>query len=509
MMASELKQELSKLATPQDANIQLATQVQNQLTQATTQATNSKLVPRLLAAQMHTAEQLFNTEALQPMRDLLQSMRNAGDPQKPTPSTAAMADSAQRIQQQLESMRARLDALARAQQNMKNDPSAALAQLRMDLMAQNAQLTAQELGELRDFLDRLTGQMKMLEGRENELARHTKQAMPVVLPEIDKEQGQIESDAEKLLAQTDQILQTENMRDMKRLPRLPNDTAAKSAAEREERSHHAPRDDQPRHSPDSGPPEFSSAEMKSAKASQRKHGLRTEEDEEMFTPPGVKQKNGPRATKTARSNGMESDDQTTSARQRAEASRAQPPMAEPRQSSHADSVRDQLARRQERTAQQLQEGQEKLQPPRDRIAQLLERLREAFGPENDEAIQQLAKVIESMDMQHAMQLAQAARRARQQAERATGQLSQQPQATPQAQGTAIELNTAMRAGIASEFEANDLGLAAQAVLLRLQPRVREELLKGMREEGPEAYRKFIEEYFNRLTKIKTPSVQGN
>jgi len=32
--------------------------------------------------------------------------------------------------------------------------------------------------------------------------------------------------------------------------------------------------------------------------------------------------------------------------------------------------------------------------------------------------------------------------------------------------------------------------------------MQQELLQSMREEGPEGYRKFIKEYFNRLTKEK-------
>jgi len=36
----------------------------------------------------------------------------------------------------------------------------------------------------------------------------------------------------------------------------------------------------------------------------------------------------------------------------------------------------------------------------------------------------------------------------------------------------------------------------------MPPRVREELLQGMKEEGPEGYRKFIQEYFKKLTEVK-------
>ena len=51
-----------------------------------------------------------------------------------------------------------------------------------------------------------------------------------------------------------------------------------------------------------------------------------------------------------------------------------------------------------------------------------------------------------------------------------------------------------------EFE--DLDLNARTVIMKMQPRVREELLQGLREEGPEGYRRFIRDYFRRLTKVK-------
>jgi hypothetical protein len=46
--------------------------------------------------------------------------------------------------------------------------------------------------------------------------------------------------------------------------------------------------------------------------------------------------------------------------------------------------------------------------------------------------------------------------------------------------------------------------ATRSMLLKMQPRVREELLQGMREEGPEGYRQFIREYFQRLTEVHNP-----
>ena len=52
-------------------------------------------------------------------------------------------------------------------------------------------------------------------------------------------------------------------------------------------------------------------------------------------------------------------------------------------------------------------------------------------------------------------------------------------------------------------ELGDFDLKARTMIMKMQPREREELLLGLREEGPEGYRKFISDYFHRLTKVQT------
>jgi hypothetical protein len=47
-----------------------------------------------------------------------------------------------------------------------------------------------------------------------------------------------------------------------------------------------------------------------------------------------------------------------------------------------------------------------------------------------------------------------------------------------------------------------LDLTTRTVILKMPPKVREELLQGLREEGPEGYRAFIRDYFQRLAKVK-------
>lgn len=496
---ADLRQELAKLATQEEANAQLGQQIQGELTQAANQMANSKLVPEELAAQMRAAEQMFQNSALQPMRDLVQAMKQAADPKQQKPDVNALAESSERLEHQLESMKSRLEALANAQKNMKNDPAEAIAQLREDLMNENAELTAQELAQLRDFLDRLMGQMKMLEGRENELARQTKDAKPVLLPEIEQEQMKIETDAEKLLAQSDRLMEAESVRDMNRRRRMPNFPDAPYMHEGEEMI--VPPSDED--TPEPGSPEMKGAKVAADKKDESKMEA---EDENLFMPPtGVRQKIDPRFAKKARPVPKKPD-----ASAKADSQKNQPqnqPQGQQKNQGQpqANDPQGRLAQRQQQTAQQLNAAQQQLQPRRDQLAQLMQELQQALGLESEEAAQELAQLMQSMDMQQALQLAQAMRRSQSQPQSAQ-QPGQQPQQSQPAQTLAQSLGstqlTGMRVGIVGEFEANDIDLPAQTVILKMQPRLREELLRGMREEGPEAYRKFIQDYFNRLTKVR-------
>jgi hypothetical protein len=49
---------------------------------------------------------------------------------------------------------------------------------------------------------------------------------------------------------------------------------------------------------------------------------------------------------------------------------------------------------------------------------------------------------------------------------------------------------------------DDLPVGARVVIMKMQPKEREELLQGLREEGPEGYRHFIKDYFRRLTEVQ-------
>ena len=58
-------------------------------------------------------------------------------------------------------------------------------------------------------------------------------------------------------------------------------------------------------------------------------------------------------------------------------------------------------------------------------------------------------------------------------------------------------------------ELADLDPATRTLILKMQPQMREELLQGLREEGPEGYRAFIRDYFKRLTQVKGRTALGS
>jgi hypothetical protein len=54
----------------------------------------------------------------------------------------------------------------------------------------------------------------------------------------------------------------------------------------------------------------------------------------------------------------------------------------------------------------------------------------------------------------------------------------------------------------TEADLSKLDLPTRAMILRMKPKEREELLQKMIDKGPEGYDKHIEEYYKRLSRIK-------
>ena len=68
--------------------------------------------------------------------------------------------------------------------------------------------------------------------------------------------------------------------------------------------------------------------------------------------------------------------------------------------------------------------------------------------------------------------------------------------------TAIYKNNLLAYSKRAEIKLADTALDQKTVILKMQPKMREQLLQGLKKVGPKGYRKFIRDYFRRLTKVK-------
>lgn len=114
------------------------------------------------------------------------------------------------------------------------------------------------------------------------------------------------------------------------------------------------------------------------------------------------------------------------------------------------------------------------------------------GPNGKSPADQLMDMLRSEAMKNAMQMAQRARQASQ-GQPQPGQPTQPPT------GMTVESLTGNSVGGAGMLD--ELDARTRATILQLPPRVREELLQGMKSQGPEGYQKFIQDYFRRLSAV--------
>ena len=79
--------------------------------------------------------------------------------------------------------------------------------------------------------------------------------------------------------------------------------------------------------------------------------------------------------------------------------------------------------------------------------------------------------------------------------------TESPQSPKPSQSEAVQSGGSPPVGAA---DLSKLRPAAREAVMKLPPRVREELLQGLREQGPEGYGLFVEDYFKRVMETKTP-----
>jgi hypothetical protein len=477
----ELQKELAQLAQKEQQNVQLGQQVAADLARAAEQMANLKMMPQPLTQQMQALQQIFQQRAVPSLQNLQGQMSKGADPKQPPADLKGLQHASDRLQRELEAMQARLNALTAARAGMRKDLNEALEQLRREMQRQDSGLTARELEELRDFIARMREQMKGLEGKQEQLEQQTEQASDRDLPNVEKKQADLDKQLENLLAQARNLLKSENTRRMKRRPNFPDEPYTPDQGEEMVR---------PKEEDTEEPAATKETGEKGDQAKAGKKDDQKDNEEPTYAPAlgGPRPKIDPRYAKKMRPVNKK-------------------PKGEP---DDPNGRRDELEGRQEQNLRNLDQAEKSLASDQQSLEQMLRQLNQAARPNGGqqgqgedmdaEMARQLAEMMRSPAMQQAMaMLARMRQGAAQAGNPQSGQRSPNP-----SQASRGNMQGAPNPNAPVEGELAKLDPAARSLLLKMPPRVREELLQGMREEGPEGYRKFIEDYFRRLTEVKSP-----
>ncbi|HEV7224674.1 MAG TPA: hypothetical protein VGN42_18330 [Pirellulales bacterium] len=498
---AELRQELAQVAGQEEQNANVGKQLANELNLAVQQAEQMKTLPAEIVSEMKAAQETFDQLAAKPLEQLAQQIRQAANTDKRDPHVEQMAAAAERVKEELAASAERLKSLQKARQNLPAGMEEALAQLRQEMLEQQAGMTARGLEDLRDLLAKLREQLQQVEGEQAGLLDATPVVPDMMLEDLQKRQTKLDQKAEPPLNEALQLLAGD------RLQRMDAQAAAEEQGAEEADMAAEPEGQTP--SKPEKPPKLKQPMIQPALG-------------------GAPPKLDPKV---------------------AEKRPLALPMADKEPPTPAEAERQALAERQFEQLMELDLAEQSLGSDQKALEALMEALKQALAQADGEAMadapgdhpadgegapmakgqpmptptpptkpkgapagaqqaaddaepaQPLSELLDSPALQQALAMAQRLRQA------AMAQQQQQPQqaAARTTIGPALgNLRPTSTSGEIVTVDLADLDPATRAVLLKMQPQLREELLQGMREQGPDGYRKFIQDYFQRLSTVKGP-----
>jgi hypothetical protein len=454
-----LRQDLAGMAGQEQQNAQLGQEIAAELKQAAEQTARQPLVPPAVAEQATNLQQLFQHKAAQPLQELAAQMNQGKDPNRPAPDVRGMQSKAERVQKELEAMKDRLRALAEAEKGARDQGNEGLARLQQKMLEQDARLTERDLGELRDFMQGLRRELKGLGDNEEQLLSENETGKKP-LPRLEKDQAGLEKQAEKPLRQTRGLQASDQMKKLRHDLQENNDqNEANQAAAGNE-----PQNNQP--------------------------------EESAYKPAlgGRPPQSDPRFTPKERTTEQRNDSSNPEERRRAD-----------------------LGNRQRQEGQKLSAAEQSLAADQQSLDRLLERLERAAQSESGQSsgkaqsgqpaesgqegsAENLGQLLHSSELQRANAMAARLR----QMSSGRGTSGQGQSANRGSESPIGSLQGGPRLGGQPDPALDKLDPETRSLILKMQPKLRDELLQGLREEGPEGYRPFIQDYFKRLSKEKGP-----
>jgi hypothetical protein len=460
-----LRKDFAELAVKEQKNVSAAAAIEQELKNLAAQAQKNSLLNEAINKEMQNLSNQFKNTAFDPLQDLANKLQQAANPAQPTPDLKGIKNQSDRVQKNLESMKGKMDALANAQNDMKTDTEKALAKLKDDLLKEQGKVNARDLEELKDVLKNLRDELAKLQGKQEDLADETQKSADNEVPEIEKKQLTLDEQLKKDLDLARKLLDREKA---KQLPRseFPDDPFKGTPKERRV----APKEDDTQSA--NGP------KQNAEKQPEKKDGMDVPED--LFKPAlkGEREKLDPRFEKKIR------------------------PMPRKKGQNEPADKRDDLREHQQDNLRELDAAQKGLKSDEQTLEDMIKSLMNASqksesNPKNDPSdkspTDQLSQMLKSEAMKDAMQMAQRAK------QNGKGSPQQGKPTNQPPTGTAKESTSGNSVGGIGMLD--DLDPRTRATILQLPARVREELLQGMKTQGPEGYQKFIQEYFRRLAEV--------
>jgi hypothetical protein len=500
-----LRQELANLSKQEQANVEAGKQLATDLAKSAEQAENMPLMPRNVANEMKTLENAFRQAALQPLQNLLNQMQQGADPKAGTPEIGDLKQQGDRVQRDLEALRDRMKALADIRKDLrKDDLDKVLERMKDEMTRQNARMNANELEDLLKSLQAMRQDLAKMRGQEKHLANETTKAPNFALPSLEKEQDDIDKFFEKTKSDIRALQTKESMKRMKRKKDFPDAPYTPEGEEKKERPTEQDTDEPLPGKKDKDKKTGDADPSNKTKGTAEKK----KEAEEDFKPVLA----GPRTKMDERFK----DKVRPVERKTKDGEKSDPSKLDPKER------RDDLLARQNERTDEMNRADDSLAADEDALSQMINQLESAMkagqkgqkaqkspkgqqgkeGQESQDSSESgdlsLAQMMQSQMMQQALAMAQRMQQMRgQQGQRSQHQANAQNAATGNlsgGQGPAV--------GAIKEEDLSKLTLEQRSVIMKLQPALREELLRGMKEDVPEGYRKFTQEYFKRLTEVQ-------
>jgi hypothetical protein len=454
-----LKKELGELFNQENPNVGQAQQLANELEAMRKQAEQLQLLDRSVLEEMKNLQKQFNDLALDPLKDLAGQMQRGSAPQQTPPDLKAMQQKGSRLQQELQALKDRADALAQAEKGIKDNRAEALKRWEEDRLRQRGDLSARELAELKDFLRQLGAEMERLKGRQMELEDQGEKASDNDLGRVEQQQQQFDEMLKKKKENL-QALLDEVRRRRERDPMLPEDPFMADPKERKV----PPREQD---SPEAKDPKRDPSNPNNADPMNEKK----EDEEPLFKPALSGEKVKPDLRFANKQRDPKRDPDANSSKQR----------------------HDDLQDKQNQNLRDIDAAQKALASDANAL---------------DKMIQQLTQHSQNMKSQSGKPMQgqqgdeQAGESLKEMLQSAMMQPSNQPaQSQPDATAAQPNLNGSPPSAD-GRAQLDKLDPEVRRALLQLPPNIRDEMLNRKRRETPEAFEKFVLEYLQRLSELQ-------